>query len=57
MNATKQNNQSAAAIEAQYVAPQIEIIEVETAQNILGGSPVSGELPGEVGDGGGAFGE
>ena len=57
MNATKQNNQSAAATEAQYVAPQIEIIEVETAQNILGGSPVSGELPGEVGDGGGAFGE
>ena len=39
MNATKQNNQSAAATEAQYVAPQIEIIEVETAQNILGGSP------------------
>lgn len=31
--------QSAAATEQQYVAPQIESIEVETAQNILGGSP------------------
>ena len=57
MNEEKSINHPAAATEAQYVAPQIEIIEVETAQNILGGSPVSGELPGEVGDGGGAFGE
>ena len=39
MNEEKSINHPAAATEAQYVAPQIEIIEVETAQNILGGSP------------------
>ena len=34
--------------EQKYVAPQIEMIEVETSQNILGGStaPLPG-LPGE----------
>ncbi len=34
--------------ESQYAAPQIEVIEVETSQNILGGSttPLPG-LPGE----------
>lgn len=38
MTEKKQINQSAEATEAQYVAPQIEVIEVETSQNILGGS-------------------
>ena len=35
-------------VESQYATPQIEVIEVETSQNILGGSttPLPG-LPGE----------
>ena len=34
--------------ESQYAAPQIEVIEVETSQNILGGSTAPlPELPGE----------
>ena len=39
------------ATEQQYVAPEIEIIGIETSQNILGGSA---GLPG-VGDGGEAW--
>ena len=44
----KQTNISQPGTEQQYTAPQIEIIEVETSQNILGGStaPLPG-LPGE----------
>ena len=44
----KQTNISQPGTEQQYAAPQIEIIEVETSQNILGGStaPLPG-LPGE----------
>ena len=38
MNEEKSINQPAETTEAQYVAPQIEVIEVETAQNLLGGS-------------------
>lgn len=43
--------QQPAATEQQYVAPDIEIINLETSQNILGGSA---DLPG-VDDGGGAW--
>lgn len=35
----------AAATEQQYVAPAIEIIHIETSQNILGGSVP--DMPGE----------
>lgn len=47
----KQINQPSAATEQQYVAPAIEIIEIEISQNILGGSA---GLPG-VGEGGEAW--
>ncbi len=33
----------------QYTAPDIEIIDIELTQNILGGSPVSDPLPGMPG--------
>ncbi len=45
----KEINQPATAAEAQYVAPQIEMIEIETAQNILalGGSAGGSDFEGE----------
>ena len=48
MKAMKKENTFPQGTEQAYVAPQIEILEVETAQNILGGStnPLPG-LPGE----------
>lgn len=46
MNEEKSINQPAETTEAQYVAPQIEVIEVETAQNLLGGSPLP-NMPGK----------
>ncbi|WP_315352293.1 hypothetical protein [Phocaeicola abscessus] len=44
----KKENTFPLGAEQEYVAPHIEIIEVETSQNILGGSsnPLPG-LPGE----------
>ena len=44
----KKENTFPRGTEQEYVAPHIEIIEVETSQNILGGSstPLPG-LPGE----------
>ncbi len=43
----KQTNESAAATEQQYVAPEMEIIEVETSQSLLGGSAGAPDMPGE----------
>ena len=44
----KKENTFPQGVEQQYAAPQIGVIEVETSQNILGGStaPLPG-LPGE----------
>ena len=44
----KKKNTFLQGTEQQYAVPQIEVIEVETSQNILGGStaPLPG-LPGE----------
>ncbi|MGI6572949.1 MAG: hypothetical protein ACOX19_05965 [Fermentimonas sp.] len=43
---TEQNNQHKAAVEP-YVAPAIEVVEVELQQNILGGSGDLPDIPGE----------
>lgn len=37
------NSQLSAASQEQYGAPQIEIMEIETSQNILGGSGDPGD--------------
>ncbi len=43
----KEINQLAAVTEEQYVAPQIEMIEIETSQNILGASGDTSDFEGE----------
>ncbi len=45
----KEINQLAAVTEEQYVAPQIEMIEIETSQNVLafGGSGETSDFEGE----------
>ncbi|WP_158602607.1 hypothetical protein [Proteiniphilum sp. X52] len=47
----EESNKPAGEAKEEYISPEIEIIEVETSQHILGGST---ELPG-VGDGGDAW--